>query len=299
MRVFLTGATGFIGRRIVSELIGAGHQVLGLTRTDAGARTLITAGAEPHRGDIEDLDSLRRGTEKSDGVIHTAFDHEFSDFSRFIANCEKDRRAIEALGLPLAGSDRLLVVTSGTGMGSAGHGKPASEDIFDTEHPNPRKASEEAGQALASNGVKVAVVRLPQVHDTEKQGLITPLVAMAREKGVLAYVGEGLNRWPAAYVDDVARLYRLALEKGEAGVRYHAVDEEGVPVKDIVTVIGRGLGVPVKSQSPDGAAGTFGWLAPFLGMDLYASSRQTRERLGWHPSGPGLIADLETMRYAA
>jgi nucleoside-diphosphate-sugar epimerase len=294
MRVFVTGATGFIGSAIVPDLINAGHQVLGLTRSDAGARSLIAAGAEVHRGDLEDLESLRSGAAKSDGVIHTAFDH---DFSKFVANCEKDRRAIEALGAGLAGSDRPLIITSGTGMGNAAPGQPGTEEIFNSSHPNPRVASELAGAAVLAMGANVSVVRLPQVHDTVKQGLITPAVALAHEKGVSAYVGDGLNRWPAAHVLDVARLYRLALEKREAGARYHAVAEEGIPVRDIAEVIGRGLKVPVVALSPEEAAGHFGWLAAFAGMDVPASSAQTRERLGWHPTGPRLITDLEQMRY--
>jgi nucleoside-diphosphate-sugar epimerase len=296
MRVFLTGANGFIGSAIVPELINAGHQVLGLARSDAGARSLIAAGAEVHRGDLEDPESLRRGAAGSDGVIHCAFDH---DFSRFVANCEKDRRAIEALGAALAGSDRPLVITSGTGMGNAVPGHPATEEVFNTSHPNPRVASELAGASLSAAGINVSVMRLPQVHDTVKQGLITPAVALAREKGVSAYVGDGLNRWPAAHVLDVARLYRLALEKREAGARYHAVAEEGIPVRDIAEVIGRGLKVPVVSLSPEEAADHFGWLAAFAGLDLLASSAQTRQRLGWQPTGPGLIADLEQMRYSS
>lgn len=295
MRIFLTGATGFIGSAIVPELIGAGHQVLGLTRSDAGAKSLVAAGADVHRGDLEDLDSLRSGAAAADGVIHTAFDH---DFSRFVANCEKDRRVIEALGTALAGSDRPLVITSGTGMGNAEPGRPATEDVFNTAHPNPRVASELAGAAMLAAGVNVSVVRLPQVHDTVKQGLITPLVEVAREKGVSAYVGDGRNRWPAAHVGDVARLYRLVLEKREAGARYNAVAEEGIPVRDIAEVIGHGLGVPVVSLSPEDAAAHFGWLAAFAGLDLLASGAVTQARLGWHPTGPGLIADLERMRYS-
>jgi len=294
MRVFVTGATGFIGSTIVPELINAGHQVLGLTRSDAGVRSLTAAGAEAYRGSLEDLDSLRRGAAASDGVIHCAFDH---DFSNFVANCEKDRRAIEALGAALAGSDRPLVITSGTGMGNAANGRPATEDTFNLDHPNPRKASELAGVAVSATGVNVSVVRLPQVHDTLKQGLISPLVAIAREKGVSAYVGDGSNRWPAAHVLDVAHLYRLALEKREAGARYHAVAEEGVSVRDIAEVLGRGLKVPVVSLSLEEAQAHFGWLGMFAGLDLPASSAQTRERLGWHPTGPSLITDLEQMRY--
>jgi nucleoside-diphosphate-sugar epimerase len=294
MRVFVTGSTGFIGSAIVPELINAGHQVLGLTRSDAGAQSLIAAGAEVHRGHLEDMESLRSGAVKADGVIHCAFNH---DFSKFVANCEMDRRAIETLGAALAGSDRPLIITSGTGMGSAAPGQPATENHFDPSHPNPRVASELAGASLSARGVNVSVVRLPQVHNRIKQGLITYAIAVAREKGVSAYVGDGLNRWPAAHVLDAARLYRLALEKREAGARYHAVAEEGVPVRDIAEVVGRGLKVPVVALSPEEAAGHFGWLAAFVGWDLLASSAQTQARLGWRPTGPGLIADLEQMRY--
>ena len=295
MRIFVTGATGFIGSAVVPELINAGHQVIGLTRSDAGAQSLIAAGAEVHRGNLEDPESLREGAAKSDGVIHLAFDH---DFSNFVAICEKDRRAIEALGDALVGSDRPLVITSGTGMGNAVPGQPATEDHFDPNHPNPRKSSELAGASVAARGVNVSVVRLPQVHDTVKQGLITYAVAVAREKGISAYIGDGLNRWPAAHVLDTARLYRLALEKRQAGARYHAVAEEGVPVRDIAEVVGRGLKVPVVGLSPDEAAAHFGWLAPFAAWDMPASSAQTKIQLGWDPTGPGLIADLERMRYA-
>ncbi|TPI36791.1 SDR family oxidoreductase [Mesorhizobium sp. B2-9-1] len=294
MRVFLTGATGFIGSRIVPELLAAGHKVLGLTRSDAGARSLVAAGAEPHRGDLEDLDSLRDGAAKSDAVIHTAFDH---NFSSFVANCEKDKRVIEALGGALAGSDRLLIITSGVGMGSAEHGQPATEDVFNTDHPNPRILSELTGAAMAEKGVKVSVVRLPQVHDTVKQGLITPLIAQTRAKGVSAYLGEGRNRWSAAHVLDVAKLYQLALDKQEAGVRYNAVAEEGIPVREIAEVIGAGLNVPVVSLSQEEVADHFGWLAMFAGLDMPASSEWTRAHLGWQPTGPGLIADLERMDY--
>lgn len=294
MRVFLTGANGFIGSKIVLELIGAGHQVLGLTRSESGAQSLIDAGAEPHHGNLDDLDSLRRGAEQSDGVIHCAFKH---DFENFVANCELDRQVIEAIGGVLAGSDRPFLITSGTGMGSAAPGQPATEDYFDAGNPNPRKASEEAGNALLERGVNVSVVRLPQVHDPVKQGLISPAIEVARQKGVSAYIGEGLNRWPAAHVLDVARLYRLALEKREAGSRYHAVAEEGIPVREIAAVIGQGLKIPVVSLSPGDAMSHFGWLGAFAAFDLPASSTLTRERLGWHPTGPGLIADLEAMRY--
>jgi nucleoside-diphosphate-sugar epimerase len=295
MRIFLTGATGFIGSAIVPELINAGHQVLGLTRSDAGAQALKAAGAEVHRGNLEDLESLRSGAAMSDGVIHCAFDH---DFSNFMANCEKDRRAIEALGDALVGSERPLIITSGTGMGNALPGQPATEDHFDPNHSNPRKGSEVAGASVAERGVNVSVVRLPQVHNTVKQGLITYAIQLAREKGVSAYIGDGLNRWPAAHVLDVARLYRLALEKHEAGSRYNAVAEEGVTMREIAEVIGRGLKLPVVSLSPEEAPAHFGWLAMFAGFDMPASSRQTQKRLGWQPTGPMLIADLEQMRYS-
>jgi nucleoside-diphosphate-sugar epimerase len=300
MRVFLTGATGFIGSAIVPELINAGHQVIGLTRSDVGAQSLIAAGAEVHRGSLEDPESLRSGAAQSDGVIHCAFDHTAfgaSDFSKFTQVCEQDRRAIESLGDALRGSDRPLVITSGTAMGSAVPGHPATEDHFDPDHPNPRRLSEVAGAAVLERGVNVSVVRLPQVHDTVKQGLITYAVQVAREKGASAYIGEGLNRWPAAHVLDVARLYRFALEKHEPGSIYNAVAEEGVPMRKIAEVIGKGLKVPVVSISQKEAQAHFGWLAMFAGFDMPASSVQTRQRLGWHPTGPGLIADLEQMRW--
>jgi nucleoside-diphosphate-sugar epimerase len=300
MRVFLTGATGFIGSAIVPELIDAGHQVLGLTRSDAGARSLIAAGAEVHRGSLEDPESLASGAGQSEGVIHCAFDHSAfggNDFSKFFEVCEQDRRAIEALGNALSGSDRPLVITSGTGMGNAGPGQPATENHFDPNHPNPRALSEVAGAAVSERGGNVSVVRLPQVHDTVKQGLITYVVRVAREKAASAYIGEGLNRWPAAHVLDVARLYRLALEKHEAGSRYNAVAEEGVSMREIAEVIGTGLKLPVVSISQDEAPAHFGWLAMFAGIDMPASGAQTRQRLGWRPTGPKLIADLEQMRW--
>ena len=295
MRIFLTGATGFIGSAIVPELINAGHQVLGLTRSNAGAESLKAAGAEVHRGDIEDLESMRSGAAKVDGVIHTAFNH---DFSKFVANCEQDRKVIEAMGDVLVGSDRPLIITSGTGMGSAGPGQLATEDHFDLNDQTPRKASEEAGVSVSARGVNVSVVRLPQVHDPVKQGLLSYAVQIAREKGVSAYIGDGLNRWPAAHVLDVAHLYRLALEKHEAGSRYNAVAEEGVSMREIAEVLGRGLKLPAVSLTPEEAPAHFGWLAMFAGADMPASSAQTRQRLGWRPTGPGLIADLEHMKYS-
>jgi nucleoside-diphosphate-sugar epimerase len=291
MKIFLTGATGFIGSAIVPELIKAGHRVLGLTRSDRGTQSLIAAGAEAHRGTLEDLESLRTGAAMSDGVIHCAFIH---DFSKFQENCEIDKRAIEALGSVLAGSDRPLIVTSGA-AGLAAPGQLATEDyVVPPDFPFPRVSEQ---TALSLKGVSASIMRLPQVHDTIKQGLVTYLIAVAREKGVSPYVGEGRNRWAAAHVSDVARLYRLALEKHEAGAKYHAVADEGVPMRDIAETIGRGLRVPVVSLSPEKAAAHFGWLAMFAGMDLLASSAQTQQRLGWQPIGPGLIADLDNMRY--
>ncbi len=295
MRIFLTGATGFIGSALVPELLAAGHQVIGMTRSEAGAATLRDAGAEVHMGTLEDLDSLRAGVTKADGVIHVAFDH---DFQRFVENCEKDRRVIEALGSALAGSDRPLVITSGTGMGSPGHGEPSREQVFDITHPNPRIASELAGNALLETGINVSVMRLPQVHDTVKQGLISPLLDIARQKGISAYVGEGRNRWPAGHISDVVRLYRLAIEKAEPGARYHAVGEEGIESRQIAEALGRGLNVPVVSIPAEEAAEHFGWMGMFVGMDMPASSAGTQAKLGWRPTGPTLISDLDAMKYA-
>ncbi len=293
MRVFVTGATGFIGSALVPELIGAGHQVLGLTRSDAGAEALSHAGAEVHRGDLENLESLRSGAAASDAVIHTAFRH---DWSRFAESCELDKRAIDAIGAVLEGSSRPFIVTSGVGVAQ---GRAATED----DPPLPSspalpRVSEVTAVALMERGVYASVMRLPQVHDTVKQGLVTALIATAREKGVSAYVGDGHNRWPAAHVLDAARLYRLAVEKGTAGARYHAVAEEGVQLKDIAAAIGHGLNVPVISISQEKAQEHFGFFGFFAGRDSPVSSARTREQLGWKPTGPGLIEDLRNMRYA-
>lgn len=292
MRVFVTGAAGFIGSHLVPELIAAGHTVLGLARNDANAKKLKELGAEVHRGDLTDVKSLQGGADKADAVVHLAFIH---DFSKFAESCAIDKAAIEAMGEALLGSDRPFLITSGTGMGNPAPGQLATEDHANFSHPNPRVASEMAGAALSERGVNVSVVRLPQVHDTARQGLITPAIQVAREKGASAYIGEGRNRWPAAHVTDVAHLYRLALEKHEAGSRYHAVAEEGVTMREIAEVIGRRLHLPAVSLSPEEAQAHFGWLAMFAGFDMPASSALTRQRLGWKPTGPGLLADLEQL----
>lgn len=290
MKIFLTGATGFIGSHIVPQLVQGGHQVLGLTRSDAGAKQLVAAGAEPHRGDLEEPATLRSGAEKADAVIHCAFDH---DFTRFVENCQKDRRNIEAMGEALAGSKRPLVITSGVGMGSRAPGQLGTEDVFDEAHHHPRKASEEAGNALLARGLNVSVMRLPQVHDTRKQGLVSPLVEIAKAKGRVAYLGDGKNRFAAAHVTDVARLYVLAIERAEPGARWNAVAEEGVAMKDIAEALGRSMKLPVVSLSDDAAKEYFGWMMMFAGADMIASSAITREKLGWKPVGPTLLADLE------
>lgn len=296
MRVFVTGATGFIGSAVVKDLIEAGHQVLGLCRSDEKAAALAAAGAAVHFGSLEDLDSLKDGAARCDGVIHLAFNH---DFSGFAANCEDDRRVIRALGSALAGSARPLIVTSGTWMTNTAPGAPATEDgavISSAVHP--RAASEEAAAAVAAEGVNVSVVRLPQVHDTVRQGLVSYLIAIAREKGVCAYIGDGQNRWPAAHVLDAARVYRLAIEKAEPGAKYHAVAEEGVAFRDMAEAIGRRLNIPVESIAAEDAEAHFGWLAMFAGHDAPASSEQTRKKLRWRPTGPGMIADLEALQVA-
>jgi nucleoside-diphosphate-sugar epimerase len=294
MRIFVTGSTGFIGSALVPRLIEAGHSVLGLTRSDSGAEGLRAAGAEVHHGNLEDLDSLRRGAAKADGIIHLAFNH---DFSQFMKNCEDDVKAIGAMGEVLLGSKRPLVVTSGTAIANSCDGKPATE-YGPTTAWNPRAASEAATKELAARGVNTSVVRLPQVHDTRKQGLVTYLVPVAREKGVSAYVGDGSDRWPAAHVSDVARLYHLALEKAEPGAIYHAVDEEGVSVKAVAEALGRGLKVPTVSIKLEEAEAHFGWFGRFAGHDMPASSALTRQKLNWTPTGPGLITDLDGMNYA-
>jgi nucleoside-diphosphate-sugar epimerase len=289
MRVFVTGSTGFIGTVVVQELIRAGHRVLGLSRSEAGAKALVAAGAQVHRGHLEDLESLRTGAAMSDGVIHLAFGH---DFSKFREMAENDRRAIEAIGSALAGSDRPLVVTSGTLLVKPGY-LATEDDRVSSDHPAPR-VSEQTGLSLVSKKVRASAVRLPQVHDRDKAGLVSYLIAVAREKGVSAYVGEGLNRWSAVHRLDVPPVYRLALEKAPADAIYHAVAEEGVSLREIAEAVGRGLKIPVVSLSPQEAAGHFGPLAMFVAMDGPASSVLTQQRLGWRPTqSTGLIADLD------
>jgi nucleoside-diphosphate-sugar epimerase len=294
MRIFVTGAPGFIGSRLVPELIEAGHNVLGLTRSETGAEALRKMGAEVKHGNIEDLDSLRQGAADSDGVIHLAFNH---DFSQFQTNCDNDHKAIVAIGEVLQGSNRPFVITSGTAIASNVDGKPSTED-GPTAAWNPRAASEAATRELAERGVDTSVVRLPQVHDTYKQGLVPYVTMTARQKGKSVYVGDGSNRWPAAHVSAVAQLYRLAFEKAERGAIYHAVDEEGISMKAIAEALGRGLKVPVASIKPEEVAEHFGWLGHFIGHDMPSSSAITRKKLGWTPTGPGLIADLDGMDYS-
>jgi len=292
MRVFVTGATGFIGSAIVRELIDAGHRVLGLARSDAGAKSLIAAGAGVQRGSLEDFESLRSGATAADGVIHTAFIHDFSNYG---PAAEADRRAIETLGSALAGTDRPLIVTSGTLLAQR-QGPLATEE--DAHNPNFPRKSEDAALALAGRGVRASVLRLPpSVHGSGDHGFVPQLISIAREKGVSAFIGDGLNRWPAVHRLDAAHLYRFVLEKSNAGATYHGVADEGIPTRKIAEAIGRGLNVPVVSKSSEEAADHFGWIARFFGIDGPASSAQTQQRLGWKPVQPGLIADLKEEHY--
>jgi nucleoside-diphosphate-sugar epimerase len=292
MRIFVTGATGFIGTAIVQELIGTGHQVLGLARSDSGSKWLTAAGAEVHRGSLEDLESLRSGAAAADGVIHTAFIH---DFANYAPAAEADKRAIEALGAALAGSGRPFVVTSGTLLVQRQGPLATEEDAPDSNFP---RKSEQAALALASRGVRVSVVRLPpSVHGDGDHGFVPRLISIARGKVVSAYPGDGSNRWPAVHRLDAAHLYRLAIEKGSAWAAYHGVADEGVPFRDIAEVIGRRLNVPVAAKAPEEVAGHFGWIGLFASIDCPASSARTQKELGWRPAHPALIADIDRPIY--
>lgn len=294
MRVFVTGATGFVGSAIVQELINNGHKVIGLARSEKAAKFLIEVGAEVHKGDLEDLDSLRRGAALADAVIHTGFNH---DFSKFKENCEKDKNAIEALSSALAGSDRQLIITSAIGI--LPKGQIVTEETLPISGPNanPRVASEEAAASALARGVKVSVVRLPpSVHGVGDHGFVSNLICIARTNGIAAFVDKGDNTWPAVHRLDAARLFRLVLENGVSGV-YHAVAEEGVPFREIANVIGHRLNMPVVSKTLEAANNYFTWFTHFAMMDIVASSDITRKQLGWHPTQPGLMEDLNTSCY--
>jgi nucleoside-diphosphate-sugar epimerase len=294
MRVFVTGSTGFIGTELVKELIAAGHTVRGLTRSDAGVEQLKAVGAEVHRGDLQDLDSLRSGAKGMDVVVNLAFGH---DFSKFAENAADEIKAIEAVGSVLE-PGKLLVVTSGVGLTSGATGHVRTENDPPVDSPMIPRRPEQAAQAVAAKGAHVAIVRLPQVHDTRKQGLVPLVTQTAREKGVSVYVGDGAIRWAAAPLKDVAHLYRLAVEKTGPGVTvYNAVQEEGVSMREIAETIGKGLKIPIKSIPLEQAGEHFGWLAHFATLDMPASSEWTRKTLGWYPTGPGLIEDLTNMKY--
>ena len=294
MRVFVTGATGFIGTAIVQELIDAGHKVTGLARSDASAVKLIAAGAGVHHGDLENLESLRRGASAADAVIHAGFIH---DFMRFAEVCKVDKLAIGTMAEILAGSDRPLIVTSGTALVSPG--SLATEDIIATFNPSFPRASELEADASASRGVRAASIRLsPSVHgEGDLSGFVPIMINIAREKGFSAYIGDGLNRWNAVHRLDAAHLFRLAVENATAGTKYHAVGDESIHLKTMAEEIGKGLNLPVRSVSPEEAGEHFGWFPGFASIDCPASSKLTQERLNWHPHHPSLLADLENGFY--
>ena len=294
MRVFVTGASGWVGSAVTRDLIAAGHQVLGMVRSDAGADIVSKLGAEVYRGNLEDAESLRKGAAETDGVVHTAFSH---DFSKFAQNGEDEKKAIAILAEALAGSGRPLVVTSGAAFLNVGRVATEDDTVPVGAHAVPRDP-ETPAVAAARNGVRASLVRLsPSVHGTGDKGFISMLIGISREKGAVAYVGEGNNHWPAVHRFDAATLFRLALEKGETGRRYHAVAEEGVPFRDIATAISKGLNLPLISITPDKAAEHFGWFANFAAIDVRVSSAKTRAELGWNPTGPGLIEDIEAGHY--
>ncbi|MFS7251361.1 SDR family oxidoreductase [Rahnella rivi] len=294
MRVFVTGATGFVGSAVVQALLQAGHQVLGLARSEASAQALTDAGADVHRGSIEDLQSLASGAAQADGVIHTAFIH---DFSQFLENCEKDRLAIGALGAALKGTDKPLIVTSGTALVSNGH-LATENDLPDPQGRNPRIASDQAAAALAEQGVHVSLVRLPpSVHGAGDHGFVPMIIAMAREKGESAYIGAGQNLWPAVHRLDAARVFVLALEKGASNAIYHANSEQGVPFREIATLIGKHLNLPVVSKNAQEAGEHFGWFTHFASLNNPTSSQITREVLGWKPEHQDLLTDIDTAGY--
>ncbi|MEU0183812.1 SDR family oxidoreductase [Streptomyces sp. NPDC006207] len=296
MRVFVTGATGHIGTAVVAELLGAGHEVVGLARSDRSAAALTTVGAGVHRGSLEDLDGLRRGATEADGVIHLAFGHDFSDYAGAVAT---DLRAVEAMGDALEGSGRPFVITSGTLMlASAVAGRPGTEDEA-APPASPRGEAENAAVALAARGVRSSVVRLaPSVHGpSDRHGFVPRLIGMARDKGVSAYVGDGATRWPAVHTLDAARLFRLALEAAPAGSRLHGAGDEGIPFREIAEAIGRGLDVPVKSVPREAAEEHLGFLSSFVTLDNPTSNARTRELLGWRPEHPALLQDLAEGHY--
>ncbi|HEY2007673.1 MAG TPA: SDR family oxidoreductase [Rhizomicrobium sp.] len=291
MRIFVTGAAGFIGAATTRELIANGHEVLGLARSNANAEALRKLGASVHRGSLEDLDSLREGARHTDGTIHLAFIH---DFTKFAENGQIDKRAIEAIGDVLEGTHKPFIVTSGTLLIAPGRNATEKDPVM----PGLPRVSETAGLVFAGRGVRAMAVRLPQVHGGDgKCGLVNWLLAIAREKGVSGYIGDGSNRWSGAHRLDVARLYRLALEKGLAGTSYHAVADEGVTARDIAEIVGRQLNLPVASIRPEEAEAHFGIMARFAGLDGPASSALTQQWLGWKPTQIGLIADISRPGY--